>query len=534
MPKKSAGLPAFLTADIARAVAAGHTDQVLAIPAGRSPPEQLHRLCRRVDAARDLNLENQKIIHASGVSIAAIASWCGMLEVAMNVHAFRFQLLAVDRKGECVSYAIPVQLLSKSWSLPGIAFSEAELKLLRIVADEISDSKANQEYRIELSHPTRTDVRFQLDRWHEKLDEEAFLMLLRERPWLLSVVEAALDVLLRSFKLFRDGPLGIYNFIASSGDVQADENFCAALQAMNFTAAPSFMGAAVPEIIVREQADLRAWRGCHDRIALIRTATGSLLTPLLDEIDARGRLRSCGGILPPRLSTVPIIRCKAVLNRPGVVDIALPKGEKRLTGGEQDMLRSAMALAVNGKVAQAVYDCWRDRMADPGAYRRDPFAEWCETIETVFLKISFASNPKLLDEALTLLRDTQARQELAEQEREQLIAKAIDLIGTPSKFARQIIVRPASKEEPRRWLDKSQEALAFHFQPTKGDDAGQQFLAFSAESLKRLLKRAGCGEELYDAVLAQTERLGMLDQRNRTIKLGQGSFTAVTFLSGKC
>lgn len=198
------------------------------------------------------------------------------------------------------------------------------------------------------------------------------------------------------------------------------------------------------------------------------------------------------------------------------------------------MLRSAMALAVNGKVAQAVYDCWRDRMADPGAYRRDPFAEWCETIETVFLKISFASNPKLLDEALTLLRDTQARQELAEQEREQLIAKAIDLIGTPSKFAREIIDRPASKEEARRLLDKAQEAVAFHFQPTKGDDAGQQFLAFSAESLKRLLKRAGCGEELYDAVLAQTERLGMLDQRNRTIKLGQGSFTAVTFLSGKC
>ena len=135
----------------------------------------------------------------------------------------------------------------------------------------------------------------------------------------------------------------------------------------------------------------------------------------------------------------------------------------------------------------------------------------------------------MLDEALTLLRDTQAKQEQTGLEREQLIAKAIEMIGSSSRFEREIIDRPKSNKEARRLLDKDQEAVAFHFQPTKGDDAGRQFLAFSAESLKRLLKRAGCGEELYDAVLAQTERLGMLDQRNRTISLGQGSFTAVTF-----
>ena len=520
--------PALFQAYIARAMAAGQSGQVTILWSGQVPLKEVKKLRRRIKAASNLELDKGVVWHSSGTFVAAIASWIGIIAVQANGFCYRFRLLAVDRRGQRTVYAIPVHM-GKIKQLPGINYSADEIKLLFIIAGAISGSEAAYENTVELRHPAKADVQFQRDRWRQPVQFEKLRDLFRKRPWLLAVATAALDVQLRSYKLFRDGLFGVYNFTTSGNDVQADANFCAALRAMNFTAAPSFMGAAVPEIIVREQADLKTWRGCHDRIALIRTATGSLLTPLLDEIDERERLRSCGGILPPRLPTVPIVRCKAVMHRLFVYDIALPKGETSLSGAEQDMLRSAMKKAVSRNAAQCVYDRWRSRMADPGAYRRDPFAEWCETIETVFLKISFASNPKLLDEALTLLRDTQAKQEQTGLEREQLIAKAIEMIGSPSRFEREIIDRPKSNKEARRLLDKDQEAVAFHFQPTKGDDAGRQFLAFSAESLKRLLKRAGCGEELYDAVLAQTERLGMLDQRNRTISLGQGSFTAVTF-----
>ena len=514
-------------ADIARAAAAGQTKQAIQVWSGLAPPKVAKKLRRLIKAASNLELDKGVVWHSSGIFVAAIASWIGIIAVQANGFCYRFRLLAVDRRGQRTVYAIPVHM-SKIKQLPGINYSADEIKLLFIIAGAISGSGAAREYTLELHHPAKADVRFQRDRWHQPVQLEKFRDLFRERPWLLAVATAALDVQLRSFKLFRDGPLGMYNFTTAGNDLQADANFCAALRAINFTAAPSFMGAAVPEIIVREQADLRAWRGCHDRIALIRTATGSLLTSLLDEIDERERLRSCGGILPPRLPTVPIVRCNAVFNRLFVTDITLPKGEKTLNGEEQDMLRSAMARVVNRKAAQHVYDRWRSRMAEPGAYRRDPFAEWCETIEAVFLQGAFSNDPKLLENAMTLLRDSQAQQEQTKQEREQLIAKAIEMIGTPSRFEREIADRPKSKDEADQLLD-SEQAVAFRFRLKKGNDAGKRLLVFSAKSLKRLLKRVGCGEELYDAVLAQARRQGMLDKRNRTIKFGDDSFSAVTF-----
>ena len=115
-----------------------------------------------------------------------------------------------------------------------------------------------------------------------------------------------------------------------------------------------------------------------------------------------------------------------------------------------------------------------------------------------------------------------------------MISKAIELINTPSRFEREIADRPDSKEKARRLLDVDQKAVAFWYQPASGNNKGRQFLAFSTESLKRLIRRVGCGEELYDAVLAQAERSGILDQCNRSINLGGSTFNAITFFVEKC
>lgn len=510
------------------------SNHVIALRPEPIPPKESKKLRRRLKASHNLHLENGAVWHSSGASVSAIASWVGIVQITVNESCRRYRLLAFDRCGERSLFAIPIDIVDQFDTLPSTDYSAGEVKLLRLMADEVSGQEATREYYIALPHPARRDILWQRDRWCEEPDREALIEILRQRDWLIPVIAAALDVHLRSFKIFRDGPLGIYNITLSSNDLQADKNFCSVLRALNFTAAPSFMGMAVPEIFVRDKDDLRAWRGCHDRLILIRTATGSLLTPLLDEIDERERLRSCGGILPPRLPTVPIVRCKAVLNRPFVVDVVLPKGEKTLSTVEQDMLRSAMALAVNRKVAQAVYNRWRERMSAPHAYRMDGFAVWAEVISTEFLRAVFSGPSGLPSQALKLFSDSQAEQAQAEQEREQLISKAIELINTPSRFEREIADRPDSKEKARRLLDVDQKAVAFWYQPASGNNKGRQFLAFSTESLKRLIRRVGCGEELYDAVLAQAERSGILDQCNRSINLGGSTFNAITFFVEKC
>lgn len=509
------------------------SNHVIALRPEPIPPKESKKLRRRLKASHNLHLENGAVWHSSGASVSAIASWVGIVQITVNESCRRYRLLAFDRCGERSLFAIPIDIVDQFDTLPSTDYSAGEVKLLRLMADEVSGQEATREYYIALPHPARRDILWQRDRWCEEPDREALIEILRQRDWLIPVIAAALDVHLRSFKIFRDGPHGIYNITLSSNDLQADKNFCSVLRALNFTAAPSFMGMAVPEIFVRDKDDLRAWRGCHDRLILIRTATGSLLTPLLDEIDERERLRSCGGILPPRLPTVPIVRCKAVLNRPFVVDVVLPKGEKPLSAVEQDILRSAMALAVNRKVAQAVYDRWRERMSAPHAYRMDGFAAWVEAIGTEFLRAAFASASQLRDQALELLSDSQAEQERAEQERAALITRALDLIGAPNKFEREIIDRPDSKAAAVQQLDDEQTAVAFRFRPATGKDSGMHFLAFTRASLLRLLTRVSCGPELLDALLDAAEKSGLLDQRGRTIKLGKETGQFVTFHAEK-
>lgn len=97
----------------------------------------------------------------------------------------------------------------------------------------------------------------------------------------------------------------------------------------------------------------------------------------------------------------------------------------------------------------------------------DGFATWVEAIGTEFLRAAFASASQLRDQALELLSDSQAEQERAEQERAALITRALDLIGTLSRFEREIADRPQSKDEADQLLD-SEQAVAFRIPAQEG------------------------------------------------------------------
>lgn len=527
--RRRAGYSAEILNCAACAVLAERGDMAMRIACGEAPKHEVKQILRRVDAAQDLDREGDTIWR-DGIGITAIATWYGTLEVILKGYTYRFRLLVVDRNGLRSIYAVPARLLDRGWSLPDVEFSKAELKLLRLIADEVSDQATERRWFVDLGHPAKADVQQNRDCWSMKADPSALIVLLQKQPWLLKVIAAALDAQLRSFKWLRDAPLGIYNFTVSGGDLQADEAFCRALCAANFTnAAEAFVTAEVQEV-----SDLRQWRGCHDRLVVLRTASGSQLKQLFDEIDVQERARRFGDDRQSWLPTVPIVRGKNFLHRPFAVDVEIPKSTIPLTADEQDLIRSAVGVALYRDTAQRIYDLWRYWVAQPNSYRLNMFALWQEAIEQVFLDVCCESSPEQRHAARALLRDAQQAQQEAEQAREQAIQRAIELLADPSRFEREIVERPKLNEEARRLLDINQAAVAFRFAPEKGGDQGKQFLAFSRDSLKRLLKRVNCGEELYHAVLDRAARLGMLDQRSRTIKIGQGSFAAVTIIAEKC
>lgn len=515
---------------IVDAVSAGQTGIVIPIGTQAGSWKQFNKLCHRIEASEELNLDCKGTVwHASGTSVAAIASWHGTVAVTVHDHTYRFKLLTLDRMGQRILYAVPVSLLDKKWRLPDIEFSDEEMQLLLQMADAISGKKAGAEHEVVIVHPAKPAVKAERDRWSDSLDQHALVTLLQDKPWLLRAITAALDAQMRSFKRFHEAPLGAFNFTTSGIDLQADQNFVAVLQALNFTASGKLISEAPPEIQVREIADLADWYGCIERVALIRTATGSALTPLLDQIYERERLLYCGGVTPPPLPTVPIIRSKGIFHRPLVVDVELPRGEPPLTYDEQDMLRTATARVLTHKCAQAAYDRWRIRMHDRRAYRFDRFRVWREVLDETFLMEIAGKDFRLRGIAKMLFSDSHAQQQMAEEAREKTIARALELIASPDRYEQEIAERPKSKAEAVRILDEDQDDVAFRFIPTRGDDAGKRLLAFSRESLLRLLGRVSCGETFLEAILARAEKNGLLNKRNRTIRLGTDTYAAITF-----
>ena len=95
---------------------------------------------------------------------------------------------------------------------------------------------------------------------------------------------------------------------------------------------------------------------------ILRTATGTVLRPLLDKLDDYHRQNCFGGVLPQRLSTVPIVRSRTIFDRADTVDIELPPAIECLTEEDLDLLRIAVARTLKKSNACEVRRRWSSTM----------------------------------------------------------------------------------------------------------------------------------------------------------------------------
>ncbi len=513
---------------ILKAVGAGQQG-VQRISTVATPKKELKKLKKRLRASRNWQVNHCLLYHSSGLPVDYIASWQGLIELKLKGRSLRFKLIALDRSKERIIFAVPTLQIENLKDLPGTGLTQADIQLLKLMADEVSTQQPKPRL-IESKHPVKADIKQHLKPWRETTDEDRAFRLLSVKSWLLSVVAAALDAQLHAFKYFREVPIVIHNFTTNDKNPQADSVFFTALTAVNFSGAAHYRDAAPIEIFVREESDLNAWRGCVDRLVLIRTATGAQLAPLLDEFSERERIKYCGGVLPPPPPTIPIIRCRSFFQRRGVLDVELPKDLTLLTTFEQDTLRTMMSNTLSKADAQNVYDDWRMRMSRRDAYRTDPYICWRQVLAEQFLYANF-HDPEKLGSALQLFGNVAEKQRAEEEKRERAINAAVELISDTSRYEREIANCPATCDEARRILDIDAEEVAFWFTPSKGNDKGKKLVAFSKSSLLRLLARIGGGESIIEVVLNRCELQGLLDQRKRSITIGGKTFNAITFLA---
>lgn len=491
-----------------------------------TPKEAVKILKKALKASETMTIHGNTV-RSNGRSFRGILSKGTRVTVRVSGYGYRYQILHLDRFGIRSVYAIPITQASKLTGLPDLDLSTDELDLLQQMANELESCSTPEELLIEVKHPARETVREQKEIWVQMGEGgncEILEEVVQEYEFIPDIAVAALDCQLRAFKSFKTAPTGVYNIVEpKKGDAQGF--LLPLLGAMTFSNEQGRV--SFDEIIIhlKDSDDLNRWRKCRGRMVVIRTSTGSLLWPLIEEIEKQEQVIKSGGPLPTvQLPTIPISVTRSFLQVPYAVDIGLPALEKfpELNGSQLDCLRSAMGRVLNEDTAKRVKADWKKAKALPSFYRESGFETWRKILLKHLLAAWF---PEKNTEGIFL--SVTQRQEEDRRRREEILQQAFHMLAHTENYENQIVDRPSSKDEAIKLL--SAKAVAFWFEPKKGDDKGKKLLAFSRDSLNRLLQSVNVQEEYYDAFIRLCDQEGILDKPNRSITLGGETFTAVTF-----
>ena len=505
---------------ITRSIAAGQTDNIIPLGSSDLTRRFEKHFIKLIEADETLMWDAENTTASNGCTVPGFAFWDKVQATELAGYTYRHRLFAIVRPSDCHVYAIPAELAERKFALPDIELADSELEAyLRIAA---SITPAPTEYTVHCPRPAKDAVKSNRGEWRdEELNPEALGQLLHQHAnWLFPVITAALDVQLRSFAPCAEVPIFLYNFTAKKPNLQADQAITRAFTALNLTTEGAACNSAPPQITVLDSGDLADWSGCRDRLVLLRTSTGAPLKPLFDALDEYERQTRFGGVLPRRLSTVPIVRSRTIFDRSDTVDIELPSSINSLTNYDLDLLRIAAAHTLTKANAAEVYRRWYGPMTSLARYQLDPFEVWRDAVVRVFLEANLPSHGMAFTAAYDGLETAQASQLRAEEEREETLSRALELLGDQSRYEDEIIPKPATADEATRLLDDEQAAVAFRHTPTQGNDRGQPFIIFSNASLFRLLRRAGLDEELYDACKKRATEMGLLVRQSWPVKVG--------------
>lgn len=510
---------------LTKSLAAGQTDAVVALGPGELNDRSARRFHKVLNADEYLTWDGENTIISNGCTVPGFAFWAGVQATQLAGFTHRHRILALVRPDGCCAYAIPVPKLEGTFNLPDIELTAGELDSYLRIANSITPAPA--EYTVQCPHPARTAVKSNRTEWRSnELNPEALGQLLQQHAdWLFPVITAALDVQLRSFAPCAEVPIFLYNFTAKKPNLQVDQAITHAFTALNLTTEGAACNSAPPQITVLDSGDLADWSGCRDRLVLLRTSTGAPLKPLFDALDECERQTRFGGVLPRRLSTVPIVRSRTIFDRSDTVDIELPSTIDSLTNYDLDLLRIAAARTLTKANAAEAYRRWYGPMTSLARYQLDPFEVWRDAVMRIFLEANLPSHGMAHTAAYDGLETAQEAQLRTEAEREETLRKALELLGEQSRFEDEIIKKPDTAAEAIQLLDEEQTAVAFRHTPTKGPECGKHFIIFSNASLFRLLKRVNMDELLFDAFKKRAVAMGLLSKKSWPVKIGDTNFS---------
>lgn len=510
---------------LAKSVVAGQTNTVVHLGSIDLAKHSMRQLIQRLTVDEHLQWADECTTVPYGITVPGFACWADTLGTIVNGYTYRHRELCLCRPDDGRSYAVPMSLAERKFKLPDIELADDELEAYRYIADRISPKP--KEITSTVNHPAKTAINNNGCKWKDKsLDLSDFSNMLNENnEWLTPILIAALDTQLRSFSGCDGIPVFCYNFTLKKVNLQADSNFIRVLTAMNFTVQNGACSAAPREITVQDNGDIEDWNGCHDRLVVLRTVKGGGLAPIFDKLDTYDRSRAYKGVLPPRLSTVPIIRSKTFFDRSDTVDCELPEVIPALTDAQLSCLRTAFSHVLTGENAADASKRWRDRMYHMCGFLRNPFEEWRDVLFSVFLDSVFPKQGQAKETAQTGFQTAQKRQKEAEEEREKILQDALDLVTDQSRYEDEIIDTPTTPDEGRKLLNIEQSAVAFRYVRKHKNGDVNHYIVFTDFSLLRLLKRVDLTEELYGPFKKRALKAGVMIMKSACARLHSQSLS---------
>lgn len=520
--------PEFPYPELVQAIWAGESNSIIVVDSGPSDNEKVTKYCKQLTCYPDFHKCGKNISTDSGIVLPGIAIWKRpfALQIAQDV-TVRYKILKFYYQQHLITYAIPVSKADSLTSLPQIDCTSDEIKAILRAADILSKSTKEKFYNI--SSPVAGDITAHRDAFASQSTADLpakLLTLLHSDDYILTLMAICADVHYRAMHSQPKLPDVLYNFVGESRQQGWRDQLLNLFTALNFSTSTDCTHTRPLITQVKDPNDLKRWHnGPRDRLHLISTATGSLLWSLIECLSDRENHSQCGRILSS-LPTVPITICSSALCSPHAFDFDLTKNSKSIGPNDFDLIREAMCEFLQDQHLRAAKILFDRRMSSPTSYRMLPRVVWFESLEQAFIDCIFGNHPAY-NEACALLANTTSAQQEQEVLREESLTRALDLIAHPTRFAKHITPCPETWEDALSALSK--DAYAFHKCFQKGKHKGCQALAFTSDSLKRLLHTASCDEFLFDVFLERAAAQNLLLDRSMVLNIGGETRRVILF-----
>lgn len=470
--------------------------ECLGMDSGEHKPPSWVR--KRISASPRFRLVKGVVRGSDGTAVQATAWWNRGYAVRIRDHNYRIRVLMLQWQDSRYCIGIPAGASVKA--LPGFPFTEAEVKLILSVADEISAEFRCEEKLLCVDYPVKKTIEANRAFWtSQPCNSKKIWDVLSKSGINLEIFAAALDGQWAALGDVQDVPIGITAFIVDNLSGSETAYISALFRAVNFSTEPGRFLSGPLDLrgVGQEEFENRS-----DRLSLEIAASGrrSPISAAADTIAAADRRELSGGNYGYRPPCSLIQVTTSVTSNSYTLSIPVPAGLKPLSNDDLDELRTAASRLLQVRFLMECKRQWEEARAQPRAYRVNGFQVWRNLVKLTIVRYLFGHT------AFFMRAQRLAICGIGELEAEN--AANIDAVVDFYRNS-NYIAKIRDKSSLDRAMDTNSVSFTHYF--SRGKNAGKHVICFTdKEALLETFGKAGLTAALVPEFMRRMDALGFV------------------------